>query len=167
MKSRHINEPPGRMVVLLLFLSMVLFCVQGCRKSETKELYHKFPDRTWARFNILSFEIPVEKTEKPFNVYLFVRFSKEFQYEYLEFNMNMITSAGEERTHVYKLDVRSKAGAFLGACKDDSCQGTILLKRELRLSKPGILKIEIENLTPRLITEGVLGAGIRMEQSGK
>ena len=96
-----------------------------------------------------------------------MRFSGDFKYEKLEFNMNMATSAGEERTHEYRMDVKSKAGIFLGEFKNDSCQISILLKKELKLSKPGILKIEIENLTPRLVTEGVLGAGIRMVQSGK
>jgi len=81
--------------------------------------------------------------------------------------MVMNTSAGEERICSYAMNVRSKSGAFLGDCKNDSCQGAILLKRELKLAKPGIQKIEIENLTPRLMTEGVLGIGIRLVQSGK
>jgi hypothetical protein len=42
-----------------------------------------------------------------------------------------------------------------------------LLKRQLYLSKAGILKIEIENLTPRLVTEGIIGVGIRLVDSGK
>jgi hypothetical protein len=41
------------------------------------------------------------------------------------------------------------------------------LKREIRIEKPGILKIEIENLTPQITTDGVLGVGIRLLQSGK
>ena len=146
---------------------MFAFCLTGCRNTGTKELYHKFPDKNWERFNILSFEIPVDAVDKPYNVYLFARFSSEFKYEKLEFNMVMNTAAGEERISQYELAVKSKSGTFLGECKNDSCEGSILLKRELNLSKPGILKIEIENLTPRIVTEGVIGIGIRLVQSGK
>jgi gliding motility-associated lipoprotein GldH len=151
----------------LLLTSLLLFCGTGCKKNETRELYHKFPDRNWARFNILSFEIPVTEIDKPYNVYLFACFSSEFKYEKLGFNMIMNTSAGEERIREYELGVRSTTGAFLGVCKNDSCQGTVLLQRELKLTKPGILKIEVENLTPRLVTEGILGVGIRLMKSGK
>ena len=162
-KIKQVKEP----VSIFIFLTLVLFFGYGCSKNDTKELYHKFPDKTWARFNILSFEIPVNNVAKPYNIYFFARFSGDFQYEKLDVNMVMNTPAGEERIHEYQMDVKSKAGNFLGDFKNDSCQETLMLKKELKISKPGILKIEIENLTPRLITEGVLGAGIRMGPSAK
>ncbi len=152
---------------IFIFIIMSVLCGTGCKNSDNKELYHKFPNRNWARFNILRFEIPVINVEKLYNVYLFACFSPEFQYEKLEFNMVMNTSAGEERINKYEMNVRSKSGTFLVNCKNDSCQEIILLKRELNLAKSGILSIEIENLTPRLKTEGIIGVGIRMVPSGK
>ena len=153
--------------VCFMLISMIVFFGTGCKNSETKELYHKFPDKIWGRYNLLSFEIPVKNVDKSYDVYLFARFSFDFKYEKLDFNMVMNTSAGEERINEYTLDVKSKSGVFLGDCNNDSCQGTILLKKELKLTKSGILKLEIENLTPRLMTEGILGIGIRIIQSGK
>lgn len=165
--NRHKISRVDIPVVFFMFLTLVILYGSGCSKSESKELYHKFPDKVWARFNYLSFEIPVNDVENPYNIYLFARFSRDFQYEKLDFNMDMNTSAGEERIHEYQMDVKSKSGSFLCECKNDSCEQTIMLKKELRLTKPGILKIEIENLTPRMRTEGVLGVGIRIVKSGK
>ena len=166
--SIKLNSSPVKgLATCLVFLCLVFFCGSGCRKKESLELYHKFPDKIWARFNILSFEIPVKQVDKPYNIYLFTRFTKEFSHEQLEFNMVMNTAAGEERIYAYAMKVKSASGAFLQAFEGDSCTGTILLKHDLKLARPGILKIEIENLTPRLTTEGVMGVGIRMEQSGK
>ena len=167
MPGRYLRNPKNGVSTIFILMTLILFCGTGCKNSETRELYHKFPDKNWARFNILSFEIPVNEVVKPYDIYLFARFSPDFKYEKLGFNMVMNTSAGEERIHEYEMVVKSKTGTFLGACQGDSCQGTILLKRELMLGKPGILKIEIENLTPRLNTEGVIGIGIRMVRSGK
>ncbi len=146
---------------------LLLYCISSCNKPNTKELYHKFTGNTWARFNLLSFEIPVEEADKSFDVYLFGRFTPDYQYNALIFNMIMNTPAGEERIHEYKMEVKSKAGSFVIECKNDSCEGRILLKKQLYLAKPGILKIEIENLTPRLVTEGIIGVGIRMVESQK
>jgi len=153
-------------VLLILFSAMVVFPGTGCTKKENKELYHRFPDKSWPRFNLLSFELPVEKANT-YNVYLFSRFSPDFQYETLDFNMIMNTPSGEERINEYQLPVKLESGVFCIECNKDSCTGTILLKKEIKLTRPGTLKIEIENLTPRLITEGILGIGIRLVQSGK
>ena len=125
------------------------------------------PDMAWARFNLLRFEIPVNEVEKSWDVFLFARFTPDFQYKTLDFNMILNTAAGEERIHEYQMPVKSAEGTFLFNCVGDSCEGTLLLKRQLYLSKAGILKIEIENLTPRLVTEGVIGVGIRLVESGK
>ena len=155
-----------RVGLLTLFLLVVIFVGSGCSRKESMELYHRFPDKTWARFNLLSFELPV-KEARLYTIYLFARFSTDYQYETLDFNMVMNTEAGEERINEYQMAVKSKSGAFCIECSRDSCQGTILLKREINLAKPGILKIEIENLTPRLTTAGIMGIGIKLVPSGK
>jgi hypothetical protein len=95
------------------------------------------------------------------------RFDQGFEYETLNFNMIMNTPSGEERIKEYEMKVKSKAGSFLFPCAGDSCLGQQLLKKELWISKPGVLVIEIENLTPRLRTGGIRSAGIRLEPSGK
>jgi gliding motility-associated lipoprotein GldH len=161
--SKRLNSIPLFLVVVTI---MVTLLGTSCGKVQPRELYHRFDDKSWARFNLLSFEIPVEEITTC-NVYLFARFDPAFQYETLDFNMIMNTPAGEERMNEYQMEVRSKSGNLVIECGKDSCEGTILLKKELFLAKPGILKVEIENLTPRLITEGVLGVGIRLVPSGK
>jgi gliding motility-associated lipoprotein GldH len=161
--SKRLNSLPVFLVVVSLLITAL---GTSCGKVKPRELYHRFDDKSWARFNLLSFEIPVEEITTC-NVYLFARFDPDFQYETLDFNMIMNTPAGEERTNEYQMEVRSKTGNLVIECSKDSCEGTILLKKELYLAKPGILKIEIENLTPRLQTEGVLGVGIRLVPAGK
>jgi gliding motility-associated lipoprotein GldH len=160
------QQSPSLLVFLNLVLLVVLLSVTGCGKKKGAELYHIFPDKTWARFNLLSFEIPIENMERG-DVYLFARFDPGFLYESLDFNMIMNTPAGEERINEYQMAVKAKTGEFCIECTKDSCQGSILLKKEINLSKPGILKVEIENMIPRIATEGILGIGIRVVPSGK
>ncbi len=148
-------------------ICLLLLFEGGCSRNNSNELYYKLPDRTWARFNLLSFEIPVNEVDKSWDVFLFARFTPDYQYRTLDFNMILNTAAGEERIQEYQMPVKSAEGRFLFNCVNDSCEGSILLKRQLYLSKAGILKIEIENLTPRLVTEGVIGVGIRLVESVK
>lgn len=148
-------------------ICLVMLFGNACTRNNTNELYYKLPDRAWARFNLLRFEIPVNEVEKSWDVILFARFTPDYQYRTLDFNMILNTATGEERINEYQMPVKSAEGTFLFNCASDSCEGVVLLKRQLYLSKAGILKIEIENLTPRLVTEGVIGVGVRLVESGK
>ena len=159
---------PWKQVAVPFLILLLIFSVTACKQNgNTQELYHKFQDGNWARFNMLNFEILLKSPEKPYDVYLFARFTPSFAYEKLGFNMVMNTPDGEERINAYELGVRTKTGEMAGKCSHDSCEQTLLLKRELHINKAGVLKIQIENLTPRLVTEGVLGVGIRVVPSGK
>jgi len=166
MVNKHNQRRNKLPILLMLFSIMIGVLASSCGKKDSRELYHQFPNKSWARFNLLSFEIPVKNIDS-YNIYLFARFTPDFQYETLDINMIMNTPSGEERIHEYQMEVKSKSGYFCVECSKDSCQGTILLKKEINFSKPGILKVEIENLTPHLTTEGVLGVGIRLVPSGK
>jgi gliding motility-associated lipoprotein GldH len=145
----------------LYFLFWVLFIVSGCSDNNDIVIYKKFPDQTWSRFDILHFGIPVSIPENNYDVFLFVHHTKEFEFDNLDFNMIMATPSGEERIKEYQMDIRRKDGLFIGQCNKDSCEVSIALKKDLKLTK-GILNLEIENLVPRLQTKGLLGIGIRL-----
>jgi len=139
-------------------LLAVLFL--ACSSGKPYEVYYPIKNQSWNRFNILRFEIPITQNEKTFDVYFSVYINQHFEFENLSFNMVMNTPSGEERINEYKMKIKSKTGAFLGQYQQDSCINKIMLKKDLLISKTGTLTIEIENLTPRIVTPGVLGVGI-------
>jgi gliding motility-associated lipoprotein GldH len=151
------------MKVKTFFLwSLLLFVVYGCSDNNDVVVYQKFKDQTWSRFNILHFEVPVHVSENNYDVSLFMRHTAEFEFDALDFNMIMTTPSGEERIKEYHMEIRKKTGGFLGQCTNDSCEVTIALKKDIKLTK-GILNLELENLIPRLQTKGLLGLGIRLQ----
>jgi hypothetical protein len=60
------------------------------------------------------------------------------------------------------MKVRSKEGIMEGEKSDNGRRISIVLKRQLNLADTGMLVIDIENLIPRLRTEGVRGIGVRL-----
>ena len=143
------------------FSLLILFVACGCSDNQEEVIYKKFKDESWSRFDILHYEIPVRASEKNYDVFLFVHHTKEFEFDHLVFNMTMTTPSGEERIKEYEMDIKRKDGKFMGQCINDSCEISIALKKELKLTK-GILTLDIENLVPRLQTKGLLGIGIRL-----
>jgi len=147
----------------LLFITLIFVAI-GCRDDNPNEIYYPFQSESWQRFNILEFELQVEESEEAYEVVFFARHNQDFLYHSLDFNMVMNTPSGEERINEYKLKVKNRAGQLLGRCEDEICEVTIVLKKEIYFNKSGLLVIELENLTPRMETPGLLGVGIRIEK---
>jgi len=141
--------------------------VMACWSGKSYEIYHPMKNHSWNRYNILRFEIPIKKTDISYDISLWVSLTKDFRFKELPFNMIMNTPSGEERINEYSLRIKTKTDSFLGTWKEDSCENIIFLKKDLRISKAGNLILDIENLTPRMETEGVLGIGIRVTPSSK
>jgi gliding motility-associated lipoprotein GldH len=148
---------------ILCFLLSGLIILSSCKKNESVDFYHRFPDQKWYRYNLLSFELPVSKAGKSWDIYFFIRHTKAYEFNSFDFNMIMNTPSGEERIKEYQVDIKRKDGGFAGNCTPDSCEAIVVLKKGISLEKTGILKIEIENLVPKLDLNGVLGAGIRIK----
>ena len=146
----------------LIYL-VILFVWTGCQQDQPNEVYYPFPNQVWQRFNILSFEIPVEQAETPYKVVFFARHNRDFPYKSLDFNMIMNTPSGEERIREFQMKIRNGGDKFLGSFDGGFYDVTIVLKKELYIHKTGMLLIELENLIPRMETPGLLGVGIRLE----
>ncbi len=148
----------------LTFL-LALMWLSGCKGPEPEELYYPMPEKSWDRYNILRFELPVKEKGVTADVLLFGIFNEQFEHQNLNFSMNMKTPSGEERINEFEWKIRTKEGTFEGEKTDRGQMVTILLKRQLNLADTGLLILDIENLVPRLRTLGVEGIGIRLINS--
>jgi gliding motility-associated lipoprotein GldH len=145
---------------------VMLVLLSSCSNDKDYVIYHRFPKHAWYRYNILQFEIPVERSEKAYDVIFFTRHTKDYPFDNLDFNMIMTTPSGEERIKEYHFVIKRKDGGFTGECTKDSCMASIPLKNEIYFPAKGILKIEIETLVPRVEIPGILGVGIRLHRRG-
>ncbi len=139
------------LLILMLFLA-------SCGHDKPLERNVDFPTGSWQRYNKLKFELPVKENGKTLDVIFELRCKKSFVYDEIPLNMILDTPSGEERIKEYLIQIRDKNGNYSGTLNGDTCISRIFLKRKLYCSKKGILKVEIENLNPRMKTEGVISA---------
>ncbi len=142
---------------------LLILGISGCTGHRAAEVYFPFKDHIWYRFNKLTFQVPIQHPGHPCKLVFFIRNTSDFEYRTFDFNMIMDTPSGEERIREYHLQVKDAGGKFLGMATGDSITTSIVLRKEVTFDEKGNLKIEIENLIPRLQTNGILGAGIRLE----
>jgi gliding motility-associated lipoprotein GldH len=150
---------------LLLAALFITSLTMSCTRPGPVEQYISFPDSTWYRFNKMNFELPVKPSEKAADIILFARVTREFPYGTLEFNMILDDASGEERIKEGHLNVKDADGNFKGRFEGDSCYLETVLVRNFRVTEKGMMRIELENLVPRLKTPGLLGVGIRVDYS--
>ena len=146
-----------------LFL-FTMFVFSSCSKENHQEKYFNFQNSSWNRFNRLKFEFTINEKRKRYDVIFRLRIHRSCSLVGIPFNMVLNTPSGEERIREYFLQLRNKDGSFRGECRNDFCVYTMILKKDLFCSKEGKFRIEIENLNPRMETEGILAAGIVLEQ---
>lgn len=132
----------------------------SCSRENKTEKRIYFQSVSWQRFNILKFEFPLAEQEGRYDIVFELRCIKSFAYDGIPFNMVLNTPSGEERIKEYTLAFRDKNGAFAGTMAGDTSVVSMVLKRNLYCSKKGVLKVDIENLNPKMETEGVYSAGL-------
>ena len=148
----------------IAFLSGLIFLFLYSCMFQKKEviIYHQFEKHSWYRFDKLLFKVPIEEINKSYDIIFFARHSKDYEFDNLDFAMIMNTPSGEERINRYNFPIKKKFGGFTGVCNQDSCEAIIAIKRGILFSQKGILKIEVENLVPRLEVTGLFGVGIKL-----
>ena len=137
----------------------------ACKGPEPTELYYPMPEKSWDRYNILRFELPIREKGVTADVILFGVFNEQFEHQTLNFGMNMKTPSGEERINEFEWKIRTKEGAFEGEKTERGQMVNILLKRQLNIADTGMLILDIENLVPRIRTAGVEGIGVKLINS--
>ena len=150
----------------VLIFGVLLLLISSCTlKKKEVVVYHRFKNHSWYRFDNLLFNIPIEEINKPYDIFFFAMHSKKYEFDNLDFGIIMNTPSGEERINQYNFRIKKKFGGFSGFCYQDSCEAVIALKKGIFFSQKGILKIEVENLVPRLVVKELFGVGIKIVPS--
>ncbi|MCX6284018.1 MAG: hypothetical protein NTW31_07280 [Bacteroidetes bacterium] len=149
---------------VLHWLLIAIILATACVREKPVEKRILFPGKSWQRYHILKYEFPISEMGKSYDVIFELRLAKTFAYDELPLNMVLNTPSGEERIREYQLQVKSKNGSFTGTLSGDTCITRLVLKRNLYCSGKGILKVEIENLYPRMETEGIYMASLFLIQ---
>jgi len=154
---------PQQFLSFLLFLTFC-FSLNSCNNGPVFEKYSKMKDATWDRFSMKLFEIPIEDVGQSYDISLSVKNTEKFQYDKLPVYVILTTPAGEERMREVNIPIREN-GKMLGEAKEGSFEVKTVLWKEINLADKGKCKISIENIIPKIQTEGIDEIGIIVTKS--
>ena len=148
----------------LLFLTSITFI--SCSRGPVYEHYVKMQNTTWDRFDIKKFEIPVTEAAQSYDITAVVRCTESFQYDNLPFYAIITTPSGEERMREINVPVREN-GKLITDPKTSKSESRIVLWRKISMTDAGNCTITLENMIPKIQTEGIDEIGIVVEKSKK
>ncbi len=149
--------------IILLFLSMLLG-FSCSTHSPVFERYNKFANNTWNRFDQVVFNVPFEKTEADYDIYLVIKPVKDFDYFVLPVYIIMKTPSGEERMKDVTVHLKEN-NKFIGEVEGQPVVIKTLLWKALRISDKGNCRISIENMIPKIQTGGIAEIGIVVKKT--
>ncbi len=147
--------------ILMLALAV---CAISCDKGPVYENYLKMKNQTWDRFDQKLFEIPVKDIDKSYDIAISVRNTVQFAYDDLPAYVILTTPSGEERMREISVPVRNN-GKMLGTANGNVYEARMVLWKNILISEKGNCKISIENMIPKIQTEGIESIGIIVTRS--
>ncbi len=153
-----------------LLLSIILLCsiaiaTVSCGSSgPVYEKYVKMKNYTWDRFDIKNFDIPIEKENRSYDFTIVVRNTESFIYDKLQVYVILTTPSGEERMREVSIPVREN-GKMLGQQTGNVFEVRSVLWKNINIAEIGECKITIENMIPKIQTEGIDEIGIVVKKA--
>lgn len=149
----------SQLLRIFLLFTLSIYTVSCHKAGPVYEKYLKMKDSTWDRFDQKYFDIPIDDIGNGFDISLVVRVTGKLGYDEIPFYIILTTPAGEERIREIKIPVREN-GKMAGQLKGNLYEVYAVLWKDFNMTTKGNCKISIENLIPKIQTEGIDEIGI-------
>jgi gliding motility-associated lipoprotein GldH len=151
-------------IISTSFLLLLAIAFTSCDKGPVSETYLTIKNSTWDRFDIKQFDIPVAEPSKIYDITLVVRCSDKFQYDKLPVYAIITTASGEERMREVNLLVREN-GKMITQPESTNSEARLILWKGVNMGDKGTCKITLENMIPKIQTDGINEIGIVVTKS--
>jgi len=154
----------SKLPIYLILLLSVTILFSSCDRGPLYENYQKMKNSTWDRFDNKFFEIPVEDATTKFDITFVVHCNEKFVYDNLPFYVILTTPSGEERMREVTVPVKENGKLILDP-ESKKSEARIVLWKNINLAAKGKCKLSIENMIPKIQTEGIDEIGIIVARS--
>jgi len=152
-------------LTLILFLTLAIALI-SCNQNSgpAYEKYLKMKNYSWDRFDQKFVEISVEDAEKSYDITFVMRHTAQFPYDNLPVYIILTTPAGVEQIREITMPVREN-GKMIADSTGNLHEIRSVLWTNVSLAEKGKYKISIENMIPKIQTEGIDEVGIVVTES--
>jgi gliding motility-associated lipoprotein GldH len=127
-------------------LVAVIFASFFLKSCETKLFYSEsiaIDSSGWLKSDTLIFSPQLENIEARYNIYLWVRHSKDYTNSNLWLKVISVPNMTTDSTYLVDIPIADKTGKWLGECSTSLCTQRILLNENFQFTDLGAFKVEV------------------------
>ncbi len=148
----------------IIFPGILLFLLFSCDPGRVYENNEKIPDRNWHKDQEIVFNVPIQDTVSPNNVYINVRNEGQYEFSNLYVFMTIISPQGNTRKDTINLQLAKPSGEWLGKGFSSIYDHQVTVYENIIFPVPGEYKIVLEQAMRKKELEHILDIGIRVEK---
>lgn len=142
--------------------ALLILLLPSCSGDKAFIVTHEFPGANWHRFDKLSFDIPVKKTETDYTVHAIIRHYGSFEPGRIPLHCIMTFPSGEERIWEQTIQVRDAEGNFTGTETSGIYELKVVLRSRISFRDSGTANLSIEQIIPKFDSPGIVSFELEM-----
>jgi gliding motility-associated lipoprotein GldH len=143
-----------KLQILLAIMVVVPLVFTACSKAPVFEKSIKMKNTVWDRFDIKQYDVAIAEAGKSYDIEVVVRCTEGFQYEKLPFYVILTSPSGEERMREVTVPVRENSKLITNV-ETSKAESRLMLWKGIKMADKGTCKITLENMIPKIQTEGI------------
>ncbi|MBU0489886.1 MAG: gliding motility lipoprotein GldH [Bacteroidetes bacterium] len=149
-------------IAVLLSLAIV-----SCDPSKVFEQNIRIPESGWNKDSLIQIEALISDTVSPHNVYINVRNTGEYGYQFLYLFLTTVMPEGKFSVDTLACRLANEDGKWLGSGIGDIYDNQILLMKNVRFNSSGKYIFEFQQGMRHDVLKDIIDVGIRIEKSEK
>jgi gliding motility-associated lipoprotein GldH len=154
-----------RFTYFLLLGTVTAFLVFSCDPNRVYEKNIRIPDGIWDRNNIVNFEVVVEDTISPHNLYINVRNTSMYPVSNLYLFVTTIAPSSHSIKDTVQIILADEKGKWLGKGLGDIWDNQQLYKENVRFAQKGKYVFEYEQAMRLEKLPYIIDVGLRIEKA--
>ncbi len=129
-----------------MWMIAVIFGALSIYSCETNLVYTEsiaIDSSGWLKSDTLIFTPQLENIEAHYNIYLWVRHSKDYTNSNLWLKVISVPNMTTDSTYLVDIPIADKTGKWLGECSTSLCTQRILLNENFQFTDLGAFKVEV------------------------
>ncbi len=143
-----------------LILTFIFLTLISCSNRKIYEKYVKLDNLIWNRFNVITFEVPIENISSGYDFYLAIRHHTDIPYKSILVNVTFYTPSDEMRTMNHRIIIKDENDKLVGDGLGDLWDLVTPVREDFRFTKSGICKFEISSAMSQADLAGIIEVGL-------
>lgn len=150
--------------ILTIGIVASIFSIYSCETNLAYTESKSIDGSGWLKTDTLVFSPQVDDNSVPYNVYVWVRHSKDFETSNLWLKVISEPMLTQDSTFLVDVPIADKTGKWLGDCSASLCTQKILLKENYRFQDLEAFKVEVVQYMRSDDLQEVKNIGLEIEK---